>query len=112
MVDAGKAVEPDLIGYGFHSVAGGSVNPNTDLPFLPRIGLQMPLPGGYERFTWYGRGPLETYCDRQEGGQVGVYLGDGDGNAVVERQRSSFYDRRPVESHTYLRTETAGRDYP
>ena len=55
------------------------INPVSEgLPFLPRIGLQMILPGGYEQFTWYGRGPHETYCDRQEGAQVGVYSGTVD----------------------------------
>ena len=43
------------------------------LPFLPRIGLQLHLPEGYEQLTWYGRGPHETYVDRNEGAQVGVY---------------------------------------
>jgi beta-galactosidase len=49
------------------------VVPGKELPFLPRVGLQMCLPGGYEQFTWYGRGPHETYADRKEGAQVGVY---------------------------------------
>jgi hypothetical protein len=51
------------------------VLPDVDLPFLPRIGLQLYLPEGYEQFTWYGRGPHETYVDRKEGAQVGVYRG-------------------------------------
>jgi beta-galactosidase/beta-glucuronidase len=54
------------------------VVPRVDAPFLPRLGLQMRLPGGYERFTWYGRGPHEAYVDRQEGAQVGVYGGTVD----------------------------------
>jgi beta-galactosidase len=54
------------------------VLPGEGLPFLPRIGLQMRLPGGFETFTWYGRGPHETYVDRKEGAQVGVYSGTVD----------------------------------
>lgn len=54
------------------------VLPSEKLPPLPRIGLQMQLPGGYETFTWYGRGPHETYRDRKEGAQVGVYSGTVD----------------------------------
>ena len=54
------------------------VLPSEKLPQLPRIGLQMQLPGGYETFTWYGRGPHETYRDRKEGAQVGVYSGTVD----------------------------------
>ncbi|MBN1875415.1 MAG: DUF4981 domain-containing protein [Anaerolineae bacterium] len=51
---------------------------NENLPFLPRVGLQMTLPGGYEQFTWYGRGPHETYVDRKEGAAIGVYSGSVD----------------------------------
>jgi hypothetical protein len=54
------------------------VLPSEGLPFLPRIGLQLRLPGGFEQFAWYGRGPHETYVDRKEGAQVGVYRGSVD----------------------------------
>jgi beta-galactosidase len=36
------------------------------LPELPRVGMQMALPAGFETLTWYGRGPQETYCDRSD----------------------------------------------
>jgi hypothetical protein len=55
-----------------HMVSGG------DLPPLPRVGLQMCLPGQYDNFTWYGRGPHETYADRKLGAEVGVYSGTVD----------------------------------
>ncbi|HOT93209.1 MAG TPA: glycoside hydrolase family 2 TIM barrel-domain containing protein [Anaerolineae bacterium] len=48
------------------------------LPFLPRIGLTLTVPGGYERFTWYGRGPHENYVDRNYGAPVGLYSGTVD----------------------------------
>jgi beta-galactosidase len=54
------------------------VSPSGNLPPLPRIGLQMILPGGYENFTWYGRGPHESYVDRKVGARVGVYCGTVD----------------------------------
>jgi beta-galactosidase/beta-glucuronidase len=56
--------------------------PGEKLPPLPRLGLQMTLPGGYEQFTWYGRGPHETYVDRQEGARVGLYTGTVDAQYV------------------------------
>jgi len=52
-----------------------SVTPRRELPPLPRIGLQMRLPGAFDRFTWYGRGPHESYADRKESARVGVYRG-------------------------------------
>jgi beta-galactosidase/beta-glucuronidase len=54
------------------------VTPVGTLPHLPRVGLQLALPGGYETFTWYGRGPHESYVDRKAGAQVGVYAGSVD----------------------------------
>ena len=54
------------------------VLPSRNLPPLPRVGVQMALPGGYETFTWYGCGPHETHVDRKAGAQVGVYSGTVD----------------------------------
>jgi beta-galactosidase/beta-glucuronidase len=51
------------------------VTPRSDLPNLPRIGLEMVLPAGLDRFAWYGRGPHESYSDRKESARVGVYRG-------------------------------------
>jgi beta-galactosidase len=49
----------------------------TNLPKMPRIGMQMELPKGFERITWLGPGPLETYSDRKDS-PVGVYHGTVD----------------------------------
>jgi beta-galactosidase len=46
----------------------------TDLPKLVRLGMQMSLPAGFERVTWLGPGPQETYCDRKDS-RMGVYTG-------------------------------------
>jgi beta-galactosidase len=35
------------------------------LPPLPRFGLQMMLPEGFEHLTYYGRGPVESYRDKR-----------------------------------------------
>ncbi|MBS7612794.1 hypothetical protein KEJ48_00885, partial [Candidatus Bathyarchaeota archaeon] len=52
------------------------VDPVGDLPpSIPRIGLKMAIPGGFEKFTWLGRGPHENYWDRKEGAAIGVYSG-------------------------------------
>ena len=44
-----------------------------DVPPLGRVGLKLTLPGNYERFTWYGRGPHESYVDRKQSARMGVY---------------------------------------
>jgi len=58
------------------------VLPIGKLPPLPRVGLQMCLPGEYSTFRWYGRGPHETYADRKLGAQIGVYGGTVDDQYV------------------------------
>ena len=42
---------------------------------LPRLGLRMFLPRGFDRVSWYGRGAHENYIDRRESAFVGVYKG-------------------------------------
>ncbi|MBL0159433.1 MAG: DUF4981 domain-containing protein [Bryobacterales bacterium] len=34
-------------------------------PMIPRIGTELVISPGLENLTWYGRGPAETYIDRQ-----------------------------------------------
>lgn len=42
-------------------------------PYLPRVGVQLRMPGGYENLTWYGRGPMESYPDLKLAANVGIY---------------------------------------
>lgn len=51
------------------------VLPLKALPPLPRLGLQLSLPAGFDRFAWYGLGPHESYPDRRESVKLGVYGG-------------------------------------
>jgi beta-galactosidase len=44
------------------------------LPKLPRLGMQMVMPAGFDRITWLGPGPQETYIDRRDA-RVGRYTG-------------------------------------
>lgn len=40
---------------------------------LPRLGYVMKVPGSYENFTYYGRGPVENYPDRKVGQFIELY---------------------------------------
>jgi beta-galactosidase len=44
---------------------------------LPRFGMQMAMPAGFERVAWFGPGPEETYADRNEA-RVGRHGGTVD----------------------------------
>ena len=43
------------------------------LPDLFRFGLQIPMPKTYEQLSYYGRGPIENYIDRQGYAELGVW---------------------------------------
>jgi len=53
-----------------------TLTPDGDLPELPRIGMQMQMPGEFSTMQWYGRGPQESYWDRKTGYAVGTYTED------------------------------------
>ncbi|TFH26594.1 MAG: DUF4981 domain-containing protein [Bacteroidia bacterium] len=41
--------------------------------WIPKVGLQMELPGEFQQMEWFGRGPFETYPDRKTGAKTGIY---------------------------------------
>jgi beta-galactosidase len=43
------------------------------LPPLPKMGLEMRIAPPFEKFSWYGRGPFESYPDRKQAADVGIY---------------------------------------
>jgi beta-galactosidase len=47
------------------------------LPELPRFGMRMALPKGFEAIRWFGRGPQETYWDRCDA-RISLYEGKVD----------------------------------
>ena len=51
-----------------------------DFPVIPRFGMQMILPEGFEKLEYFGRGPHENYIDRNHSSHVGLY------SSTVEEQ--------------------------
>jgi beta-galactosidase len=43
------------------------------VPEIPRMGMQMQLPGNFTNLKWYGRGPHENYQDRKTSAEIGLY---------------------------------------
>ena len=46
----------------------------TGKPVMPRFGMRLMMPEGFETIAWYGCGPQETYADRCDA-RVGIYGG-------------------------------------
>ena len=45
------------------------------LPEIPRFGMDLVMPRHFDRVTWYGRGPHESYWDRKTSAFVDLYSG-------------------------------------
>lgn len=74
-VDSPLTVIYDVYGDGRIEV-GQVFEPAAGLPEVPRIGMQMQVPGALRRMVWYGRGPHESYSDRKLSAAMGIYEED------------------------------------
>jgi beta-galactosidase len=73
-----QTVKYTVFGNGEIIVESSFVPGDSELPEIPRFGMQLEIPGGFETVTWYGRGPHESYWDRKTGARVGVWSGTVD----------------------------------
>jgi len=67
---------------------------------LPRIGVTLALPAGFEQVRWFGRGPRENYSDRKDSADVGLYQETVDGlyvPYVMPQEHGNHTDVRWVE---------------
>ena len=64
---------------------------DSELPMLPRFGLQMKMPKSFNRLEWFGRGVHESYADRKASAFVGNYK---------EKVKKQF--------HPYIRPQETG----
>lgn len=46
---------------------------DTDLPNLPKVGMQCGISNDFNTISWYGKGPFENYIDRNSGSAAGIY---------------------------------------
>lgn len=70
---ASQQTRYSVIGSGDIVVTVDFKKERSDLPELPRVGMQMHLPGELNRLEWYGRGPFENYNDRKSAAFVDLY---------------------------------------
>jgi len=79
-----------------------------ELPELPRFGMQLAVPGGFETVTWYGRGPHESYWDRKAGARVGVWSGTVDEQFVDYSEPQENGNKTDVRWVSLTNDEGAG----
>ncbi|MBR5287429.1 MAG: DUF4981 domain-containing protein [Clostridia bacterium] len=50
-----------------------SYDPVKELGDMPEFGIMMKMDADYQNIRYYGMGPSENYCDRQEGARLGIF---------------------------------------
>ncbi|MFD2163854.1 glycoside hydrolase family 2 TIM barrel-domain containing protein [Paradesertivirga mongoliensis] len=50
-----------------------SLDVKPGLPNIPKVGMQGGIARGYDNISWYGKGPLENYIDRNYGFDAAIY---------------------------------------
>lgn len=50
-----------------------TLDANPALPNIPKVGMQMGIDKNLQEISWYGRGPMENYIDKNYGADVGLY---------------------------------------
>lgn len=76
----------------------GSVRNNA--PLLPRLGLRLVLPSGFERIEYFGLGETETYPDRYKAARFGEYslsVQENFEHYIRPQENSSRYKTRWVK---------------
>lgn len=70
---AGYTSSYTIYGTGDIIVKNTFAKVSSQVPELPRMGMQMQLPVAFSNLKWFGRGPHENYSDRKTSAFVGLY---------------------------------------
>lgn len=71
-----------------------------DAFWLPRLGLEFELPEQINQFTYYGSGPIESYCDMHHWAPVGLYDSDTESeyvNYVMPQEHGNHFDTKMLK---------------
>ena len=76
-----------------------SLDKSDDIGELPSFGVLFTMDADFDNLTWYGKGPMDTYSDRETGGKIAVWE-----NKVIENMAEYL---RPQESGNHTRVRWA-----
>lgn len=74
---------------------------------LPCFGVAMTLPCSLDHFSWYGKGPMENYRDRNRGARMGRFSESSAGNVTPYLRPQECGNRTEVRSASV--TDSKGR---
>ncbi len=84
-----------------------------DTIWLPRLGYEFELPGENCEFTYFGRGPLESYCDMCHASLMGLYTSDAQSEYVEyvrPQEHGNHIEVKMLQIGKLLFTSAAGME--
>ncbi|KAJ6307416.1 hypothetical protein OIU76_017248 [Salix suchowensis] len=97
-----------------------NVIPSSELPPLPRVGVELHLEKSVDQIKWYGRGPFECYPDRKAAAHVGVYEQNNKdgvgifastyGSSPSMQMSASYYSTAELDRATHNEELVQGND--
>lgn len=79
-----------------------SIIQQNDKFFCPRFGLRLVMPQGAEQMSYFGYGPMESYCDKNLAAKLGEYhttVYENYEPYIVPQENSSHWNCRWAEVH-------------
>jgi beta-galactosidase len=80
------------------------LDPGSNLPEIPEIGMMFTMNAAFENLRWYGQGPHENHWDRATGSRLGIYEGK------VEEQYVPYLRPQECGNKTEVRWATLIND--
>ena len=65
-------------------MVNSNITPSATGAVIPKLGFRLEMPAGMEQFTWFGRGPWDSYRDRKEACLPAIY------KSTVSDQREDY----------------------
>lgn len=81
-----------------------NLNPWYKRTFLPRFGLRLTMPEGYENMTYFGYGPMESYADKRLAARLSAFhstVNENFEHYVRPQENGSHYGCRYAAVTTY-----------
>lgn len=73
-----------------------------DAKWLPRFGYEISLPGKVKEWSYFGYGPIESYCDMKHGSRMGLY------HSTIDEEYVNYVRPQEHGNHTNVKWVQVG----
>ncbi len=73
LINSSQTITYKISGEGKITINNSFIAHKEGLPDMPRFGMRLEMPVGFDNLTYFGKGPHENYIDRNRGAFVDLY---------------------------------------